>query len=139
LETLDLFLYVTLPLLFTLLILIVTTYLGMIKPLTEINERTKRIETDMKEGLINVVKTVTNTDYIKTLRGNSDDPLTAAQIKRRDELLERGRRVGLTRDEVAELKVILEEGARETAAGNALAFLGFLFLIGLLLAALSRE
>jgi len=40
---------------------------------------------------------------------------------------------------VAELKGIPEEGAHETAAGNFLPPLGFLFLTGLLLAALSKD
>jgi len=54
------FFSITLPLLITLIVFIFTTYSGMIKPLTEINERTRRIERDIKESLINTVKTTTS-------------------------------------------------------------------------------
>jgi len=110
----------------------------MTKTLILINERTKRTETDVKEALVETIKRITSTDYLRLLK-TSDDPLTPEQIKRRDELLEKGKLFGLSGGEVTELKAILEEGAREASAGNVFALLAFLFFIGLLLASLSKE
>jgi hypothetical protein len=72
----------------------------------------------------------------------TNDPLPPEKIKRRDYLLDKGKGVGLTKDEANELKGILEEEAREAfVAGliGALAFAGLLLFIGLLIASLSEK
>ena len=144
-EIIDLFLTLTLPIILALAILVITTYLGVIRPLGKIEERTENIQTEihdttskMTTGLIEITKRITDPNFIKAFR-EGKSPLTPEQIKRRDELLQKGRKEGLASEEVEELRPILEQGARESAAGNILAFLGFLFLIGLLLAALSGD
>ncbi|KPV63286.1 MAG: hypothetical protein AOA65_1294 [Candidatus Bathyarchaeota archaeon BA1] len=144
-EIIDLFLSITLPLLITLAILLITTYLGIIRPLSKTEQEVKNIGAEVHEmratmiyGLIEIARRVTDPAFVKAFK-EGKSPLTPEQIKRRDELLERGRKEGLGKEEVEELRAILEQGARESVAGNILAFLVFLFLIGLLLAALSRK
>ena len=144
-EIIDLFLTLTLPIILALAFLLITTYLGVIKPLGKIEKQTEDIQKEIKDttskltlGLIDVTKRLTDPTFIRAFQ-EGKSPLTPEQIKRRDELLQKGRQEGLATQEVEELRAILEQGARETAAGNFLAFLGFLFLIGLLLAALSGD
>jgi hypothetical protein len=71
-----------------------------------------------------------------------NDPLPPEKIKRRDYLLDKGKKVGLTKDEANELKEILEEEAREAFISGligALAFAVLLLFIGLLVASLSEK
>jgi F0F1-type ATP synthase beta subunit len=71
-----------------------------------------------------------------------NDPLPPEKIKRRDYLLDKGKKVGLTKDEANELKEILEEEAREAFTSgliDALAFAGLLLFVGLLVASLSEK
>ena len=68
-----------------------------------------------------------------------EDPLSPEKIQIRNELLERSKEYGLTKEESIELKSILDEEARiafQEGVIGLLAFLGLLFLIGLFIEAL---
>jgi len=99
-----------------------------------INTQIKEMNDKLVNALIDTVKKLTSPPFIKT-----QNPLTPEKIARRDQLLERGRLYGLNPEEVQELRAILEEGARDAAAGSIFALLGFIFLIGLLVSALSKK
>ena len=140
-EILESIITITLP----LIVLIFTTIIGVIRPLGKIEGRTEYIENEVKgtiskliDGLTDVTKSVTDPRLIEAFK-KGKSPLSTEQIKKRDELLQKGRNYGLNSYEVEELRQILEQGARESAAGSFFAFLGFLALISILLAALSKE
>lgn len=120
---------------------IATAVSGIKNKLDEVAQNTASINTQIKDmndklvsALIDTVKKLMGPPFIKT--GN---PLTPEKIAKRDQLLEKGRLYGLNPEEVQELRAILEEGARDAAAGNLLALFGFIFLIGLLASALSKK
>jgi hypothetical protein len=106
----------------------------LVENTASINTQIKGMSDKLVDSLIETVKKLTSPPFVKT--GN---PLTPEKIARRDQLLEKGRTYGLNPNEVQELRVILEEGAKDAAAGNFLALVGIIFLIGLLLSALSEK
>jgi len=74
------------------------------------------------------------------MRGGAN-PLTSEEKELRKRLIEKGRKVGLSREEARRLREILDKEVREAFAEGIIGFLGLLallFLIGLLVAYLTR-
>ena len=109
---------------------------GIESKLDEVVKNTSSINTQIKDMNVKMLDALIDT--VKKFTG-SGNPLTPEKIARRDQLLEKGRLYGLNPEEVQELRAILEEGARDAAAGNILALFGFIFLIALLASALSKK
>jgi len=68
-----------------------------------------------------------------------NNPLTPEKAKRRDELMQKGRLLGLNQVEADELEALLREEAFERFAAGSLALLGFLALAGFVIALFSSK
>ena len=70
------------------------------------------------------------------------DPLSPEKVRRRDELINKGKIYGLSPEETSELKKLLEEDARDdfiSGVINFLAFIGLLVIIDKLVSELTRQ
>jgi hypothetical protein len=143
-DVIELFLYVTLPILSSLIATLLTLILER-RDLVKVSNTLNSISGDLSELKRDFSGTISRTmdqliEIIKHPPSKAKlNPLPPDKIKRRDFLLDKGRREGLTKEEADELRELLREQAIE-AGLTGLALLAFLALVALMLGYfLSRE
>lgn len=136
---------ITFPIIAALIFLMLETYLGLVRPMGKIEERTDTILNEVRDqtsklidSLTDSLMRVTDPHFIEAFT-KGETPLTPDQKGRRDELIDKGRKNGLLIDEAKELRDLLEQGARDLSAGSLSAYAGFLLLIGMLTSTLTKD
>ena len=139
-DAIELFFYVTLPILTALIITLLTLILERkdLRKLDNVSNTLNNVSTDLSEIKRDFSGTISRTmdqliEIIKHPPSKAEsDPLPPDKIKRRDFLLDKGRREGLTKEEADELRELLREQAIE-AGLTGLALLAFLAIVALML------
>jgi hypothetical protein len=141
----ELFWSVTFPIILTFAITVLVSLISGRRKLDEISFKLDNISkdlSDLKRDFSGMISRVID-QLVEIIKhpplGTKSNPLPPDKIKRRDFLLEKGRREGLTKEEADELRELLREQAVE-AGLTGLALLVFLAMVAFILGFfLSRE